>query len=92
MAFTKFQDLKYYRNQITWINSYTYCKLDQVLVDDDWMEVCLNFYALFEVLGISDHSPALIFLKNENKVQKCPFRFKNVWIEDASFLPLVKKV
>ncbi|XP_077249405.1 uncharacterized protein LOC143888906 [Tasmannia lanceolata] len=80
-------DLKSLGQTLSWSNSsksgdYKLRRLDRAIVNDDWLEHFPSSSANFNNPLISDHSPIIIhLLDNENPSPK-PFRFFSMWLED----------
>lgn len=86
------EDMKYYGQKFTWSNHHTWCKLDRVLVNGSWLEKYKDSFARFDGFGILDHSPMSVTVKSVCEKLRLPFRFKNVWVQDAGYEELVKEV
>ncbi|XP_028067860.1 uncharacterized protein LOC114270518 [Camellia sinensis] len=80
--------------QFTWSNkqgggNFITSKIDRVLVNERWLTVNPNSYALFLPLGVSDHSPVIVQLGGEETKLKKPFKFFDFWATHCDFLPSV---
>lgn len=73
----------------TWSNGHTNCKLDRVVANDAWMQRVGPVYVQFCTPGISDHSPSLVRFGDAPPSRRIPFRFKDLWSRDESFIELV---
>lgn len=40
------EDLKFYGQHLTWSNHHTWCKLDRVLVNEEWLDAYEHFCSL----------------------------------------------
>jgi hypothetical protein len=61
-------------------------KLDRVLVNEYWMSLFGRTIVEFLPGGISDHSPALIFVGIMQSFGPKPFEFFNYWLDHEGFL------
>ncbi|KAK4426373.1 hypothetical protein Salat_1405900 [Sesamum alatum] len=68
-----------------------WCKLDRVLLNNEWLEASLQCNAHFSPLGcLSDHLPGIITLFDPPAPKPKPFRFFNMWAEHPDFLAAVE--
>ncbi|XP_028095113.1 uncharacterized protein LOC114295119 [Camellia sinensis] len=93
---SELEDLCYNGCQFTWSNkrgggNFITSKLDRV-VNERWLTVNPNSYALFLPLGVSDHSPVIVHLGPEEAKLKKPFKFFDFWADHVEFLPRVHGV
>ncbi|XP_020272640.1 uncharacterized protein LOC109847811 [Asparagus officinalis] len=81
----------------TWNNkqdpvSRVWSRLDRTLANDSWINLYNSSQAEYLLPSFSDHSPALITIK-EDKIQgKKPFKFFKMWINHDKFLPTVSGI
>lgn len=90
-------DLRFIGNVFSWNNRQEgdkriACKLDRVLVNEEWCRTYENSVASFLPSGISDHSPFYVDFGPSFVVKRVPFRFFNFWVQNDSFLEIVRKV
>ncbi|XP_057953041.1 uncharacterized protein LOC131147481 [Malania oleifera] len=77
---------------LTWSNGKTWCKLDRVLVNNEWNQTNFGVHANFQLLSLlSDHSNCLVSLFDSNGMGRRPFKFFNVWTDHRDFMETVKK-
>ncbi|XP_028120127.1 uncharacterized protein LOC114317570 [Camellia sinensis] len=91
---SELEDLCYKGCQFTWSNkqgggNFITSKIDRVLVNERWLTVNPNSYALFLPSGVSDHSPVIVQLGGEEAKLKKPFKFFDFWANHCDFLPSV---
>lgn len=94
---TELLDLRYSGCQYTWSNkqlgdAHVSTKIDRVLVNESWVK---DFYwsnAHFLSPGVSDHSPAVVYMTAAPTTRKRPFRFFNFLAEHPKFLDTVQQV
>ncbi|KAK4421949.1 hypothetical protein Salat_2145600 [Sesamum alatum] len=68
-----------------------WCKLDRVLLNNEWLEAGLQCNAHFSPPGcLSDHSPGIIPLFDPRAPKPKPFRFFNMWAEHLDFLAAIE--
>ncbi|KAK4432680.1 hypothetical protein Salat_1030200 [Sesamum alatum] len=68
-----------------------WCKLDRVLLNNEWLEAGLHCGAHFSPPGyLSDHSPGIISLFDPPAPKPKPFRFFNMWVDHPDFLATVE--
>ena len=71
---------------LTWSNNSTRSKLDRVLVNNRWVIEGLRSHANFEFPGkLSDHSPCMVSLFENNMQGEKPFKFFNMWTQHEDF-------
>lgn len=78
-------DLTFSGNLLTWCNQQagpnrTYCKLDRVLVNDQWIHKFPHSAAVFLNPGISDHSPGLVSVFEDYWGGPRAFKYCDMWI------------
>jgi hypothetical protein len=61
-------------------------KLDRVLANEYWMSLFGRTIVEFLPKGISNHSPALIFVGIMQSFGPKPFKFLNYWLDHEGFL------
>lgn len=74
-------DLDYLGQRLTWSNSKIGAerverKLDRVLVNEKWKDIMPLSKAFFDTTWFSDHSPAVIAIRDVERRTGLPFRFK----------------
>ncbi|KAL7204695.1 hypothetical protein ACSBR2_017740 [Camellia fascicularis] len=94
---SELEDLCYKGCQFTWSNkcgggNFITSKIDRVLVNERWLTVNPNSYALFLPPGVSDHSPVIVHLGSEEAKFKKRFKFFDFWADHVEFLPRVHGV
>ncbi|KAK4390427.1 hypothetical protein Sango_2106000 [Sesamum angolense] len=68
------------------------CKLDRVLLNNDWLEAGLHYRAHFNLLGyLSDHSPGIVSIFDNPTPKPKSFRFFNMWADHLNFIPTVEE-
>ncbi|KAL0336699.1 UNVERIFIED_CONTAM: hypothetical protein Sradi_4881800 [Sesamum radiatum] len=68
-----------------------WCKLDRVLLNNDWLEAGLHCTAHFNQPGcLSDHSPGIVSIFDNPAPKPKPFRFFNMWADHPDFIPTVE--
>ncbi|KAK4428296.1 hypothetical protein Salat_1129200 [Sesamum alatum] len=68
-----------------------WCKLDQVLWNNEWLETELNYGAHFNPQGcLSDHSPGIVSILDLPVPKPKPFWFFNIWVDHPDFLETVE--
>ncbi|XP_011083347.1 uncharacterized protein LOC105165891 [Sesamum indicum] len=68
-----------------------WCKLDQVLYNNEWLEGGLHCSAHFNPSGcLSDHSLGIISIFDPAPTKPKPFRFFNMWADHPDFLATVE--
>lgn len=87
---TDLHDLRYVGNTFTWDNGHTFCKLDMALCNSFWEAQYSGTIVDFATKSISDHSPTPLQVFKPVKHLAHPFRFKNLWVVDLGFFPLVE--
>ncbi|XP_077212858.1 uncharacterized protein LOC143847974 [Tasmannia lanceolata] len=80
----------------TWSNSsirgiHKLRRLDKCLVNEDWLCTYPLSTATFKNSGLSDHSPIIIQIEGQEISKPKPFRFHNMWLEDASLFEVVER-
>ena len=88
----KVVDHNYIGPVFTWSNSQVYCKLDRVLVNQEWLSMTQDSTVHFHPPGVSNHAFSITRVFKEQRVRGVPFRFKNIWSEDQDFLPIVTSI
>lgn len=87
-------DLAYVGSLFTWWNKRGADpigkKLDQALINGNWLSVYPQSFASFETGGISDHARCVIRLKQQSVGNRKPFKFFNYLVEHGDFLPTVR--
>lgn len=91
------EDLKYSGCHFTWSNKqdpshHISSKIDRVLVNEQWIKTFNCSSAHFHLPGISDHSPAVVFINPDPRRTKKPFKFFNFLVHHPDFLSTVQKV
>ncbi|XP_020243233.1 uncharacterized protein LOC109821458 [Asparagus officinalis] len=69
-----------------------WCRLNRILVNDDWIHKHTASQAEYLMPLCSDHSPGLITIDDDNFEGKKPFKFFNMWAKHPDFLEMVKTV
>ncbi|KAK4422080.1 hypothetical protein Salat_2159000 [Sesamum alatum] len=68
-----------------------WCKLDRVLLNNEWLEAGLHCGVHFNPPGcLSNHSPGIISLFDLPAPKPKPFRFFNMWADHPNFLAIVE--
>ncbi|KAK4428441.1 hypothetical protein Salat_1143700 [Sesamum alatum] len=68
-----------------------WCKLDRVLLNNEWLEASLHCSAHFSPPGcLSDHSPSIVSLFDPPAPKPKPFRFFNMWADHPDFLATIE--
>lgn len=79
--------------QYTWSNGHIWCKLDRVMVNQEWSGAPFDCSTEFPVPGLhSDHSPCVVKLSEQGDRLIRPFRFYNMWISHPEFHKIVRSV
>lgn len=91
----KLQDMSFSGDFFTWCNrregyQRTYCKLDRVLVNEEWLSAYPASATVFSSNVISDHSNAVISI-SELEVKKRSFKFCNMWTRHPEFQEVVQR-
>ncbi|KAL2243069.1 UNVERIFIED_CONTAM: hypothetical protein Sindi_0424900 [Sesamum indicum] len=69
-----------------------WCKLDQVLHNNEWLEAGLHCGAHFNPSRcLSNHSPGIVTIFDNTPTKPKPFRFFNMWAEHPKFLSTVEQ-
>ena len=74
----------------TWSNNTVWSKIDRAMVNNLWLQA--GFFGLANFLNagcLSDHSPCIVSLLQEQKRSSKPFRFYNMWAMHDDFPKLV---
>ncbi|XP_027158364.1 uncharacterized protein LOC113759985 [Coffea eugenioides] len=75
----------------TWTNGRVWHRLDRVVINQEWAEMCSVTRVLHLSRGRSDHAPLLIKC-GSGRQGKSAFRYLNVWPRHSSFLGIVQEV
>ncbi|KAK4416778.1 hypothetical protein Salat_2503300 [Sesamum alatum] len=68
-----------------------WCKLDRVLLNNEWLEAGVHYDAHFSPPRcLSDHSPSIVSLFDPFAPKPKPFRFFNMWVDHPDFLATVE--
>jgi hypothetical protein len=91
------EDLRFSGCHLTWSNrqqppNHISSKIDRVLVNEDWLKAYPYSSAFFPTPGISDHSPAVVYITPLPKSAPKPFRFFDFLADHLLFLPTVQRV
>lgn len=78
------EDLKYKGSLFTWNNKKdgadrVFCKLDQIMSNEEWNDLYPEVVADFQPEGLFDHTPAVISLTDTLRRGKALFRYYNWW-------------
>ncbi|KAL0305193.1 UNVERIFIED_CONTAM: hypothetical protein Sangu_3046400 [Sesamum angustifolium] len=69
-----------------------WCKLDRVLLNNDWLEAGFHCTAHFNPPGcLSDHSPGIVSIFDNPAPKPKPFRFFNMWADHPDFIPTIER-
>ncbi|KAL0317947.1 UNVERIFIED_CONTAM: hypothetical protein Sangu_2209000 [Sesamum angustifolium] len=69
-----------------------FCKLDRVLLNNDWLEAGFHCTAHFNPPGcLSDHSPGMFLFFDNPAPKPKPFRFFNMWADHPDFIPTIER-
>lgn len=90
-------DCRYRGNYFTWSNKQAgsdrvVSKIDRVLVNGLWMQEHPNAEAEFMNPGVSDHTPMVLSLYDNNNRGPMPFKFFNYWVYEKDFNKIVENV
>ncbi|XP_043697151.1 uncharacterized protein LOC122647921 [Telopea speciosissima] len=66
------------------------CKLDRVIVNENWLASFPSSYAIFDTHGISDNSPISLSIHPYNSFAPKPFKYFDMWSSHPTFLTTVK--
>ncbi|XP_077251756.1 uncharacterized protein LOC143890977 [Tasmannia lanceolata] len=66
-------------------------RLDRCLVNEEWLYNFPLTLANYKNSGLSDHSPLIVQMGQDNAKRKTPFRFLNMWLDDLSLYEVVEK-
>lgn len=90
------EDLRAYGHQFTWHNNneayFISRKLDRAIVNPKWMDTFREASSSYLSHLVSDHTPLVISIGEQNTTKGKTFRFFNHWTKYAEFLPLVAQV
>ncbi|KAG5548914.1 hypothetical protein RHGRI_014320 [Rhododendron griersonianum] len=94
---TELVDLRFSGCYYTWSNkqlgdAHISTKIDRVLVNERWIKDFCWSNAHFLNPGVSDHSPAVVYLTASTPPRKRPFRFFNFLAEHPKFIETVQQV
>ncbi|GJX71319.1 non-LTR retroelement reverse transcriptase-like protein [Tanacetum coccineum] len=88
-------DLSYQGPKYTWCNKRMdglICKkLDRVLANQEWLNHYTQSYCVFESGGCSDHNRCRLYMKDEAKRVKRPFKFSNVLVSHMGYMNTIKE-
>ncbi|XP_043720916.1 uncharacterized protein LOC122668414 [Telopea speciosissima] len=89
-------DLRWSGFPLTWSNKRAgsnriACKLDRVLVNEEWLTSFPTSHAIFDNLDISDHSPISLEIQPFTSFSPKPFKYFDMWSSHETFLPLVQE-
>ncbi|KAG6506034.1 hypothetical protein ZIOFF_031349 [Zingiber officinale] len=81
----------------TWTNnqdakSCIWRKLDRCLINSDWLDVFPGYDYEVISLGLFDHSPLIVHIKNLIPQRASPFKFFNMWTTHPHFKQIVSTV
>ncbi|PSR91221.1 Endonuclease/exonuclease/phosphatase protein [Actinidia chinensis var. chinensis] len=75
----------------TWTNNSVWCKLDRVMVNNEWTQRGMLAQAQYDPPGkLSDHSPCLVSFMEEDNRGPVPFKFFNMWVKHDNFQAVVR--
>ncbi|KAF8404127.1 hypothetical protein HHK36_009007 [Tetracentron sinense] len=88
-------DLRFSGSRLTWSNRVVgprriCCKLDQAMVNMEWIQSFDKYEAQFLEPGISDHSPILVW-GAPSYAKPCQFKILNFWAQHPGFHDVVSK-
>ncbi|XP_043725957.1 uncharacterized protein LOC122672561 [Telopea speciosissima] len=66
------------------------CKLERIIVNDNWLASFPSSSATFDTPGISDHSPISLSIQPYNPFGPKPFKYFDMWSSHPTFLATVK--
>ena len=83
-------DLRFSGCLLTWNNKqsdgdFISTKIDRVLINEQWTKIFPDSNALFKTSGVSDHSPAIVFVSIDNDKSVKPFKFFNFFADHPAF-------
>ena len=64
-------------------------KLDRILVNDQWLAYFGASMGFFGEPDFSDHSPCTVIMNPQVQRTKKPFKFFNLLLQNAAFLPII---
>ncbi|XP_043700239.1 uncharacterized protein LOC122650948 [Telopea speciosissima] len=67
------------------------CKLDRVLVNEEWLSSFPSSHASFASPDISDHSPISLAIQPSTSFGPKPFKYFDMWSSHLSFLATVQE-
>ncbi|XP_057485879.1 uncharacterized protein LOC130772160 [Actinidia eriantha] len=74
----------------TWSNNSIWCKLDRAMINRKWVLDGPIAQARYDFPGkLSDHSPCIVTLFDDNDRGATPFKFFNMWAKHDKFLETV---
>ncbi|XP_074300180.1 uncharacterized protein LOC141631403 [Silene latifolia] len=93
LANCQLDDLNSTGCELTWTNKHdsstrVWSKLDRALVNPSWLSSFPHSFAHFSESGISDHSPIIVHISEDRKIQN-RFSFLNQWISHPDYLSTV---
>ncbi|GFZ09693.1 hypothetical protein Acr_21g0002920 [Actinidia rufa] len=75
----------------TWTNNSVWCKLDRVMVNNEWTQRGMLAQAQYDPPGkLSDHSPCSVSFMEEDNRGPIPFKFFNMWVKHDNFQAVVR--
>lgn len=75
----------------TWTNNTVWSKIDRVMINNEWLQAGQFCQANFLPPGcISDHSPCIITLIQQDRGMKRSFKFFNMWTSHHDFQEIVR--
>ncbi|PKU87932.1 hypothetical protein MA16_Dca007874 [Dendrobium catenatum] len=83
-------DIGFSGSGFTWNRGTMWQRLDRILLNDHWISVFSNTHIEHLSRTLSDHSPLLLNVLNNNSNFVHPFRFQNMWLLDDRFENIVK--
>ncbi|KAK1283060.1 hypothetical protein QJS10_CPB21g01579 [Acorus calamus] len=86
------QDLKATGSPFSWSNNqsnHIACKLDRVLINNQWLLSFADSFVQFQAAGLSDHSVLQVTVKPPIPRGPRPFKYFQMWEERPDFIELI---
>lgn len=96
VTYCELTDMKAQGAFFTWNNKREcevriYSKIDRVLINTEWTDTWENSVANYMPEGLFDHTPCVVYRKEEHTRRKYSFKFFNMWCKAPQFLSLVEE-
>jgi len=79
-----------WKNNRVWVEGVAK-RLERFLITESLLDKQLTIKQWIDFGGMSDHYPTILEYKHRSKKPTNPFKFKKNWLEDDSFLVLLKE-